>query len=91
MLPSLFVSHGAPTLPLTDAHARVFLEGLAERLSERPRAILVISAHWETAVPSLTAGEVNATIHDFHAFRVNCTRSITPQRAASGWWTGSRR
>jgi 4,5-DOPA dioxygenase extradiol len=68
MLPSLFVSHGAPTLPLTDAPARVFLESLANLLSERPCAVLVVSAHWETTVPSLTAGEVNATIHDFHGF-----------------------
>ena len=68
MLPSLFVSHGAPTFPLTDAPARAFLEGLAGRLSQQPRAILVVSAHWETAAPSLTASDVNATIHDFHGF-----------------------
>lgn len=68
MLPSLFVSHGAPTFPLTDAPARAFLEGLAVRLPERPRAVLVISAHWETATPGITAAAVNATIHDFHGF-----------------------
>jgi len=49
MLPALFVSHGAPTFPLTDAPARLFLEQLGAELPERPRAILVISAHWETA------------------------------------------
>ena len=68
MLPSLFVSHGAPTFPLTDAPARGFLEGLAGRLPQQPRAILVVSAHWETAAPSLTTAAVNATIHDFHGF-----------------------
>jgi 4,5-DOPA dioxygenase extradiol len=68
MLPSLFVSHGAPTFPLTDAPARAFLEQLANRLPERPRAILVISAHWETATPQVTAGAINDTIHDFHGF-----------------------
>ena len=68
MLPSLFVSHGAPTFPLTDAPARAFLEGLAACLPERPRAILVVSAHWETAAPSVTTSETNATIHDFHGF-----------------------
>lgn len=68
MLPSLFVSHGAPTFPLTDAPARSFLEGLAGHLPERPRAILVASAHWETTSLSVTSGEVNATIHDFHGF-----------------------
>lgn len=68
MLPSLFVSHGAPTFPLTDAPARAFLEGLAVTLPGQPRAILVVSAHWETNGPKLTASDVNATIHDFHGF-----------------------
>ncbi len=46
-LPSLFVSHGAPTLPLTDTPARAFLKELGGMIA-RPKAILVISAHWET-------------------------------------------
>jgi len=68
MLPALFVSHGAPTFPLTDAPARHFLEGLAAQLPERPRAILVISAHWETAAPQVTTTLANDTIHDFYGF-----------------------
>ncbi len=68
MLPALFVSHGAPTFPLTDAPARHFLENLAADLPQRPRAILVVSAHWETTTPHLTAGAVNETIHDFYGF-----------------------
>lgn len=68
MLPALFVSHGAPTFPLTDAPARPFLEHLQADLPERPRAILVISAHWETASPSVTTSPVNETIHDFTGF-----------------------
>ncbi|WP_175578853.1 DODA-type extradiol aromatic ring-opening family dioxygenase [Croceibacterium ferulae] len=67
MLPAFFVSHGAPTFPLTDAPARSFLEQLADRL-DRPRAILVVSAHWETAAPSVTVDTVNPTIHDFYGF-----------------------
>jgi 4,5-DOPA dioxygenase extradiol len=68
MLPALFLSHGAPTFPLTDAPARHFLERLGTDLPERPRAILVISAHWETAAPSVTTSAVNETIHDFSGF-----------------------
>ena len=49
-LPSLFLSHGAPTLPLTDTPARAFLQQLGATLA-RPKAILVVSAHWETAAP----------------------------------------
>jgi 4,5-DOPA dioxygenase extradiol len=68
MFPALFVSHGAPTFPLSDAPARFFLEGLGQQLPEQPRAILVVSAHWETSVPSVTTSPINATIHDFHGF-----------------------
>jgi 4,5-DOPA dioxygenase extradiol len=67
MLPSIFVSHGAPTLPFDDVPARDFLRGLGQKLG-RPRAILVASAHWETAAPRANAVAVNDTIHDFGGF-----------------------
>lgn len=68
MLPTLFVSHGAPTLPLTDAPARGFLERLAGQLPERPRAVLAVSAHWETERPAVTTAAINDTLHDFYGF-----------------------
>lgn len=67
MLPSLFISHGAPTLPLSPSPAREFLAGLGQSLP-RPRAILAVSAHWETAAPEVNEVGVNDTIHDFHGF-----------------------
>ncbi len=67
MLRPLFLSHGAPTLPFEDVAARRFLEGLAATLP-RPRAILMVSAHWETRQPSVNAVAVNKTIHDFRGF-----------------------
>ena len=67
-LSSLFLSHGAPTFALSRTPARTFLEGLAQRLPARPRAILVVSAHWETAVPTVNAVSINDTIHDFYGF-----------------------
>jgi 4,5-DOPA dioxygenase extradiol len=66
-MPSLFLSHGAPTLPLTDTPARSFLSQFSGRLA-RPKAILVISAHWETSVPTIGAVDRNETIHDFGGF-----------------------
>jgi 4,5-DOPA dioxygenase extradiol len=66
-LPSLFLSHGAPTLPLTDTPARTFLSGLGGMLTP-PKAILMVSAHWETAVPTVSASDRNQTIHDFRGF-----------------------
>jgi 4,5-DOPA dioxygenase extradiol len=67
MLPSLFVSHGAPTLPLEDCPARDFLKSLAVTLP-RPRAILAVSAHWDTASPNVNRVAANETIHDFYGF-----------------------
>jgi 4,5-DOPA dioxygenase extradiol len=67
MLPSLFLSHGAPTLPLDDCPARDFLKSLGGSLP-RPRAILVISAHWETQAPAVNRVAINDTIHDFSGF-----------------------
>jgi 4,5-DOPA dioxygenase extradiol len=69
--PAIFVSHGAPTLPLDDVAARNFLSGLGTRIDAafgRPSAILVASAHWETAAPEVSAPAANETIHDFGGF-----------------------
>jgi 4,5-DOPA dioxygenase extradiol len=67
MLPSLFVSHGAPTLPFDDIPAREFLRGLGRRIG-KPRAVLIASAHWDTLAPMVTSVPVNSTIHDFYGF-----------------------
>jgi 4,5-DOPA dioxygenase extradiol len=67
MLPSIFVSHGSPTLPFDEVLARDFLRGLGAKL-ETPKAVLVASAHWDTPAPVLNAVPRNATIHDFAGF-----------------------
>ena len=67
MLPALYVSHGAPTLPFDDVPARDFLRGLGAQI-ERPKAVLCVSAHWDTAAPALNVVPVNGTIHDFYGF-----------------------
>jgi 4,5-DOPA dioxygenase extradiol len=67
MLPSLFISHGSPMMPLRDQPARDFLLGLGAQF-ERPRAIVMASAHWDTERPAVNAVGVNETIHDFYGF-----------------------
>jgi aromatic ring-opening dioxygenase catalytic subunit (LigB family) len=49
------------------AQLTAFLRRIPERLG-RPDAILVISAHWETDVPTVTAGAHPALIYDYYGF-----------------------
>ena len=65
--PALFISHGAPTLVLEPGTTRDFLARLGAGLA-RPRAILVVSAHWETAAPAVSTAAQPQTIYDFYGF-----------------------
>lgn len=67
MLPVFFISHGSPMTILQDTPARHFLESLGTLLP-RPKAILAVSAHWETNIPTVSNPAVNETIHDFYGF-----------------------
>ena len=66
-LPTLFLSHGSPMHALEPGAVRGVWEGVARDLP-RPQAILIASAHWETASPELTAAAKPETIHDFYGF-----------------------
>lgn len=65
-MPVLFVGHGNPMNAITDnAFAREW-----ERIGAglRPKAILCISAHWETKGSHVTSMAKPKTIHDFGGF-----------------------
>ena len=66
-LPTLFLSHGSPMHALEPGAVRGVWENLGRTLP-RPQAILIASAHWETAGPALTAAATPETIHDFYGF-----------------------
>ncbi len=66
-LPALFVGHGSPMNAIEDS---AFRRGWAETAARlpRPRAVLCISAHWETHGVAVTGAEHPETIHDFYGF-----------------------
>ncbi len=67
-LPALFVSHGAPTTALqTEGSFARALRAFAER-TPRPRAIAMVSAHWETREPRVTGSAAPPLIYDFGGF-----------------------
>ena len=67
ILPSIFVSHGAPTIAIQDAPARRFLAGYGDSLG-RPSAIVVLSAHWLSDKPVVGGTDRPVTVHDFSGF-----------------------
>jgi len=66
-LPTVFLSHGSPMHALEAGAAGEAWAALGRRLG-RPRAILMASAHWETARPTLGGAARPETIHDFYGF-----------------------
>jgi len=65
--PSLFISHGSPMILLDDCPARRFMAEYGASI-EKPSAILMISAHWETHLPAVASTASPGTIHDFYGF-----------------------
>jgi 4,5-DOPA dioxygenase extradiol len=63
--PALFIGHGSPMNALADNEFTRAWRDIAHRFP-KPRAIVCISAHWETKGVLITAAEHQRTIHDFY-------------------------
>lgn len=66
-LPSLFVSHGAPSFALEPGLAGAGLTALGRALP-RPQAVLVVSPHWMAPTPRVGTALQPQTLHDFGGF-----------------------
>src|SRR5687768_15134360 len=64
--PSIFVAHGAP--PLLDDESWVKELGSWAASFQRPRAILMLSAHWENRPVTIGATRTVPLIYDFYGF-----------------------
>ncbi|KAI4387210.1 hypothetical protein MLD38_005059 [Melastoma candidum] len=64
---TFFISHGTPMMLADDTiHARHFLRLWKKKvLPSPPKAILIISAHWDTPFPTVNTVSINDTIYDF--------------------------
>lgn len=71
LMPVLFIPHGGGPMPLLDdpehRDLTAFLRQVPSRLP-RPQAILMISAHWEESVASVSASPAPAMIYDYQGF-----------------------
>jgi 4,5-DOPA dioxygenase extradiol len=66
-MPVLFVGHGNPMNAIDETPFAAAWREVATRLP-RPRAILCVSAHWETEGAFVTSMPHPRTIHDFYGF-----------------------
>lgn len=66
-MPVLFIGHGSPMNGIEDSEFSRTWTQLGNEI-ERPKAVLVISAHWLTRGTHVTAMENPRTIHDFGGF-----------------------
>src|SRR3954466_10539513 len=67
MQPALFVGHGSPMNVIAKNAYTESLHRLARELA-KPRAILAVYAHWQTAGTQILDLDSPPTIHDFFGF-----------------------
>ncbi len=66
-MPALFLGHGSPMNAIEDNEFTRGFKKIAEDIP-RPKAIICVSAHWETNGTFITGMEKPRTIHDFSGF-----------------------
>lgn len=66
-MPVLFIGHGSPMNAIENNEFSRMWTVLGNRLP-KPKAIVCISAHWETRGTSVTTNSYPETIHDFYGF-----------------------
>jgi len=66
-MPAIFIGHGNPMNAITQNPFKDAWLALGEKLP-KPRAILCVSAHWQTRGTQICTAECPKTIHDFSGF-----------------------
>ena len=91
-LPTYFVSHGGGPWPWMREQYGPAYDQLAASLAamrveagETVRAVLVVTAHWETPQFMVSSGTAPGMIYDTVASRRILTRSVIRRRASRRW------
>jgi 4,5-DOPA dioxygenase extradiol len=83
--PLLFIPHGGGPLPLLNDDAHRQLIGFLTRLTQgwvKPAAIIVVSAHWEAPLATITAAPQPQLIYDYSGFPEQAYRIRYPATGA---------
>ncbi|MEP9371483.1 class III extradiol ring-cleavage dioxygenase [Mesorhizobium sp. KR1-2] len=80
-MPTLFVSHGGPDIVIKDTPARHYLETVSN-LVPRPKAIMVMSAHFETHGVTVVTDPKPEMIYDFRGFPAELYEMVYPAPGA---------
>ena len=76
-MPTVYLPHGGgpcffmdppPQAPHTWDGMAAYLRGLATSIGARPRALLVVSAHWEMPRPTVNSGAAPDMLFDYYGF-----------------------
>jgi aromatic ring-opening dioxygenase catalytic subunit (LigB family) len=76
-MPVVYVPHGGGPWPFVDVgfgaqgdwdRLRAYLEGLGAIAPTKPRALLVVSAHWEERLPTVTSAARPPLLYDYYGF-----------------------
>ena len=90
--PAIFIPHGGGPCfwmefpPPFGAHAwdrlRDYLAGLVASLPERPKAFLVVTAHWEAAQPTVSLNPKPGMLYDYYGFPEHTYKLVYPAPGA---------
>ncbi len=76
-VPSIFLSHGGPNIVTEPSEARDYLRSLPE-ITGKPKAIVLVSAHFETEGPVVVTDPAPEMIYDFGGFPEELYRMVYP-------------
>jgi 4,5-DOPA dioxygenase extradiol len=78
----LFISHGGPSIVISDTPARHYLETISSLIPHHPKAIVVVSAHFETHGVTVVTDPRPEMIYDFRGFAPELYKMVYPAPGA---------